>query len=351
MLTKSINATLFTVDFGPLDKQDILLRAPTNLKVHCFMSIDDIPEPFSCGWVSWEDIADTTWSVAPPEKGQYMAFALRIDTRRIPPALLDKEVSVALKAEETLLQEQGRKFVSRERKQELKEQVKLRLMRHTMPTPKQIGIIWDTLNNTVFALTTNDKELGYIKDLFYRSFHVELLEPEMNFDTAPPSEFLAWFWFNSEVKSGFIDDGVIITTTEKMVLSSLGAGQVSTDGAAEEAKLALRLGKTLTSLGVSMDDSNVVGKAQLSGRINQMNSVKLAPYDRQRDEEEDAFFLDRVFCLERMFAMLNGAYLRFQVVRESVELEQGVWIYGTAGAIPPKQLPLMGGHNVDAPQQ
>ena len=48
------------------------------------------------------------WRSAPPEKGAYLAFALRLDTRRIPPAVLKKYVTIALR-EEGRIKEQGKK--------------------------------------------------------------------------------------------------------------------------------------------------------------------------------------------------------------------------------------------------
>ena len=64
------------------------------------------------GWTSFEDMLDMQWRSAPPEKGAYLAFALRLDTRRIPPAVLKKYVTIALREEERPHQGQGKKVTS-----------------------------------------------------------------------------------------------------------------------------------------------------------------------------------------------------------------------------------------------
>ena len=63
---------------------------PDKLRQFAFRDIDDIPEERSWGWTSFEDMLDIDWRSAPPEKGAYLAFALRLDTRRIPGGVLKK---------------------------------------------------------------------------------------------------------------------------------------------------------------------------------------------------------------------------------------------------------------------
>lgn len=90
------------------------------------------------------------WRSAPPEKGAYLAFALRLDTRRIPPAVLKKYVTIALREEEGRIKEQGKKFIARDRKNELRDQVKLRLMGRFLPIPAVFDVAWATDTNIVY---------------------------------------------------------------------------------------------------------------------------------------------------------------------------------------------------------
>ena len=79
---------------------------------HAFQEIDDTAAERSFGWVSFEDMLDPAWREASPHKGSYLAFALRLDTRRVPPAVYKKHFLLALRDEERKAQEAGRKFVS-----------------------------------------------------------------------------------------------------------------------------------------------------------------------------------------------------------------------------------------------
>jgi hypothetical protein len=67
---------------------------------------------------------DFSWATSVPEKGYFLCFAFRMDTRKIPPVVLRLHLDQALKEEK---KRTDANFVSRERKKELKEQVSLRL--------------------------------------------------------------------------------------------------------------------------------------------------------------------------------------------------------------------------------
>lgn len=102
-------------------------QIPDKLKQFAFRDIDDIPEMQSQGWTSFEDMLDTDWAEAPPQKGAYLVFSLRLDSRRIPAGVVKKHLALALRQEKERMREQNKTFISRERKKELKEQVLLRL--------------------------------------------------------------------------------------------------------------------------------------------------------------------------------------------------------------------------------
>ena len=127
------------------------------LRKNGFIDIDELPEERSFGWVSFEDMLDVAWRDAPPQKGAYLAFSLRLDTRRIPPAVLKKHTALALRVEEARNREQGKKYISRERKKELREQVSLQLMRRCLPIPAEFNVVWNTADNVVFFAATQPR--------------------------------------------------------------------------------------------------------------------------------------------------------------------------------------------------
>ena len=93
ILSASCSFTRFKIT-EPVPKE-LWMEIPAKLRQFAFQDIDDIAEERGWGWTSFEDMLDMQWRSAPPEKGAYLAFALRLDTRRIPPAVLKKYVTIA----------------------------------------------------------------------------------------------------------------------------------------------------------------------------------------------------------------------------------------------------------------
>lgn len=148
---------------------------PDRLRKNSFKDIDEAPEERSFGWVAFEDFLDTAFSRYPVEKGHYLTFTLRLDTRRVPPAVIKKHLAVALRDEEAHMREQGRKFVSRERKKELKEQVMLRLRMRFLPIPAEFQVIWNTASSMVYFASTQAKMLDLFDEIFVRTFDLHLI--------------------------------------------------------------------------------------------------------------------------------------------------------------------------------
>ena len=122
---------------------------------------------------------DVAWRVSPPEKAHYLAFSLRLETRRVQPAVFKKHYQIALKAETAKAKEQGKNFLSRDRKRELKEQVELKLRARSLPVPAVFNALWNTQDNRVWLDTTNAKARALFEDQFAMTFelHLEPLSP------------------------------------------------------------------------------------------------------------------------------------------------------------------------------
>ena len=147
---------------------------PARLKQFAFVDIDHIPEERSFGWVNFDDMLDVEWTTSVPEKGHYLAFSLRLDTRRISPAVLRKHIALALRKEESRNKEEGKSFVSRTRKKEIKESVRAELLRRSLPIPAEFNVIWDTRQNIIILESTNAKIIDMFGNHFTASFDLEL---------------------------------------------------------------------------------------------------------------------------------------------------------------------------------
>jgi hypothetical protein len=143
------------------------------------VDIDGTADERAFGWANIDDMLDMNWTVSPPEKANYFAFSLRLDTRRIPPSVLKKHNTIAVNKELAHNKEQGKNFVSRDRKREIKEQVALRLRARTLPIPAVFDIIWNPTTNRIYLSTTNAKVRSLFEDHFTLTFdlHLEPLTP------------------------------------------------------------------------------------------------------------------------------------------------------------------------------
>jgi len=153
---------------------EVLMDVPRRLKSFAFVDIDHGLEERSFGWVCIDDLLDAEWHTAGPEKGPYLAFSLRLDTRRISPAVFKKHWLLALKQTQKELAEQGRKFLTRDQKIKLREHVRQRLLARSLPIPAVFDVAWNTRDNRVYLATTNSKIRTLFEDIFARTFETAL---------------------------------------------------------------------------------------------------------------------------------------------------------------------------------
>jgi DNA recombination-dependent growth factor C len=147
---------------------------PARLKQYAFHDIDDTVDERAWGWTNFDDMLDTGWRLSPPEKGAYITFSLRLDTRRIPPSVFKKHIRLAVQAEEAKLRGLGKNFVSRDRKLEIKDQVKTHLMKRFLPIPAEFQVIWATRDNMVYVASTQEKLLDLFLEHFALTFELRL---------------------------------------------------------------------------------------------------------------------------------------------------------------------------------
>lgn len=153
---------------------DLWLQIPSKLKQFAFQDIDNTTQERAWGWTNFDDMLDTNWHVSPPEKGEYLTFGLRLETRRIPPAVLKKHITIALREEQIRNQNLGQKYINKNRKIELCEQVNLRLFKHFLPIPAIFDVVWSTTTNIVYLTSIQSKLIDLFMNFFTLTFDVHL---------------------------------------------------------------------------------------------------------------------------------------------------------------------------------
>ena len=88
-------------------------------------------------------------------------------------------MALALKEEKNRLRDQGKTFIARERKKELKEQVMLRLRQRFLPVPAEFNVLWATDKNEIWFASTQGKMIELFMEEFLKTFdlHLEQLTP------------------------------------------------------------------------------------------------------------------------------------------------------------------------------
>ena len=357
--SSSISFTRFRV-IDPIPSE-LWTQIPDKLRQFAFRDIDDLPELQGYGWTCFEDMLDSEWRTAPPQKGSYLTFSLRLDTRRIPPAIIKKQLTLALKAEKEKMQEQGKKFISRERKKELKEQILLRLRQRFLPVPAEFHVVWEPDRNEVWFASTQGKMIDLFMELFITSFglHLEQIEPyslaegllddvEMSkldsceatrFTGEPGSdglmlgtvlgeEFLTWLWFQSDVApSAFVDrEGQPFSVSmEQRIVVQGGQGDTKetatvagTLSPLTEARFGLGKGKKVTRATIRLEKDDLAFQFTLKAGDFTLGSLKTPKVEKPEEgDDPDAMLLERFYLIEVCLGLLESLYARFLHLRLS----------------------------------
>jgi len=149
-------------------------ETPKRLKDNAFRDIDATTDERSWGWCNLDNMLDMDWAESPPEKGHFMCFSLRLDTRRIPPAVFKKHCMIALAKELEQAKAEGKSFISKDRRREIREQVMLRLRARSLPVPAVFDAVWNMQTGRILFASTNAKAKTLFEDHFVLSFGLNL---------------------------------------------------------------------------------------------------------------------------------------------------------------------------------
>ena len=119
LLTGSASFTRFTVA-GELPGSfwDFVAE---RVAAHSFKDIDDTMDEYSIGWVSVADMFDAGFAYSSYAAGDYVALTMRIDERKVTPAVLKKFI---MKEEERFKRERQIPRLSRSVRLEIKDRVR-----------------------------------------------------------------------------------------------------------------------------------------------------------------------------------------------------------------------------------
>ena len=132
-----------------------------------FRDIDETFDEYSIGWVSVDKMFDSTFAHASYAVGDQIVLAMRIDERKVSPTLLKK---FSLKEEDRLKKERQIPRLSRSQRVQIKEDIRLQLVKKALPVPSVYELSWNLANNTVLFFSISTKAQSILEDFFKECF-------------------------------------------------------------------------------------------------------------------------------------------------------------------------------------
>jgi hypothetical protein len=164
----TVSITQFTVT-GELPKAELFEWFSKKLSDRCFQSIENSTEESSEGWTLVDKPDDASFDV-PSEfwRDNYIVFSLRRDQRKIPAAVLKSHAA----REEGLFLAQNLNLrrTPKHKREEIKEQVQLRLMTRCLPVPSTVDVVWDLKNSVLTLFSLGTKVIDRFEDIFRKTF-------------------------------------------------------------------------------------------------------------------------------------------------------------------------------------
>ena len=146
--------------------------AAERIAQYAFRDIDDNFDERSIGWVSIENMFDNRFEYASYAAADYLVLALRVDERKVPAGILKK---YCLKEEERIKREREIPKLSRSQRLEIKENVKMQLMKRAVPGSAVYDICWNLGDNTLYFFTTNIKAQTTLEEFFKETFGLHIM--------------------------------------------------------------------------------------------------------------------------------------------------------------------------------
>ena len=138
-----------------------------------FQDIDDTYDEYSIGWVSVLNMFDSNFEYGSYANGDYVTLTMRIDERKVSPVILKK---FCLKEEERIKKEKQIPKIGRSMKVEIKERIRVELMRKSVPVPSVYDLCWNLSESTLLFFSTNKKAHVLLEDFFKETFGLLIMQ-------------------------------------------------------------------------------------------------------------------------------------------------------------------------------
>ncbi len=323
--------------------------ADGQIKAFAFREGSSGSEEIYSGWTSLENILDTKFEEADYMYGDYLLLSLRLDRKVVPPSLLNLRLLEA----ERKISAAGRKRITKEQREEMKERIRLELLTRAHPVPSFYDVCWSLSGNWLLFGSVSTKPAEEFESLFKKTFDIGLspfvpwdpkhMEPKLaeqvaslkagvfiGADREEPSgeavlgrEFLTWLWFKTEERGGAVMipgvGDVEVVFSRRLALES-GDGEYSETvvcqglhAGLKEGKAALREGKKVKEARLQLTMGTDQWEFTLKGDPFHFQSLKLPTSLAlsEEEEEKEGRLLERIALVENATKTIDHLFSVF----------------------------------------
>lgn len=369
ILANSVSICQFQIA-GNLPEGNIFEWIGECLEKHAFTSIEGSAEELSIGWVRTDDYQNTDFAGTQPFRhDHYAGFTLRRDQRRIPTPLLKAYQQIA--EHEFLNANPGFFKVPKQKKEDIRDAVRLSLLARSLPSPAMYDVVWDTRSGLVTLASISSAVIDLFETEFKKSFPElrllmvhpfaralrvapEPLREELEKSNLASTEsvidliranswigqdFLLWLLHQTMTGSGehsvsspgifskgepftaFMNDRLILQANAETGLQRITVAGAQDDF--REVLAALRMGKKITEATIHFEKDENAWKMTLKGELFHFGSFKCPPVQIEKDStvdttaELEAVFFERMHLLESGSQLFDSLFESFLTKRLS----------------------------------
>lgn len=142
------------------------------LAQHAVQDIDGETEVKTVGWAGFEKHFSADFDPEFLANGEHLTFCLRMDKKSLPGKVVRKNVAILARKK---LAETNRRYLSKEEKQDLREQVEAALLTKIPASPTVVDVLWDLSADEVWLFSTQKAAREEFEELFNKSFGMVLI--------------------------------------------------------------------------------------------------------------------------------------------------------------------------------
>jgi uncharacterized protein (DUF4415 family) len=282
-----------------------------------FRDIDETSDrSLSVGAVMIENYRSTNFGPGNVEFGEYIAFSVRVDERKAPAAAVKKAFDDAVERELELAKAQGKNFVSRARKLEIKEQVKLRITAQMPPVPKVVDVFWNTRSGLLFVTDKSPKMIERVSrvldNAFSPEFVFERVEMESGLDAMPGVLDCVWEGrnvggfqtvYNGQLYRATVEDKIVISDRYEEIRGSGYEDGAPLDEIAEGIKKGKNVARALIRFEGETNGFSFEAELSTSSLPN-MLSLSIPTVTHHDEEEFAGALMEQMGNVEEAFGVV-----------------------------------------------